>query len=80
MLCIRKVTKEFYDSLVVSPLYSENVTEQVKTIRCVPLSIDFKGTVVNPGSEGKGEHMASFKYAYRLERVRDWIFEQEKKE
>ena len=38
-----------------------------------------KGTVVNPGSEGKGEHMASFKYAYRLERVRDWIFEQEKK-
>ena len=39
-----------------------------------------KGTVVNPGSEGKGEHMASFKYAYRLERVRDWIFEQEKKE
>jgi predicted peptidase len=39
-----------------------------------------KGTVVNPGSEGKGEHMASFKYAYRLERVREWIFEQEKKE
>ena len=39
-----------------------------------------KGTVVNPGSEGKGEHMASFKYAYRLERVRDWIFEQVKKE
>lgn len=38
-----------------------------------------KGTVVNPGSEVKGEHMASFKYAYRLERVRDWIFEQEKK-
>ena len=39
-----------------------------------------KGTVVNPGSEGKGEHMASFKFAYRLERVRDWIFEQVKKE
>ena len=37
-----------------------------------------KGTVVNPGSEGKGEHMASFKYAYRLERVRDWIFDQKK--
>jgi len=39
-----------------------------------------KGTVINPGSEEEGEHMASFKYGFRLERVRDWIFQQERKE
>ena len=39
-----------------------------------------KGTVINPGSKKEGEHMASFKYGFRLERVRDWIFQQERKE
>ena len=37
-----------------------------------------KGSVLPPDSEGKGEHMASFKYTYRIEAVRDWIFEQKK--
>ena len=37
-----------------------------------------KGSCLPPGSEGKGEHMASFKYTYRIEAVRDWIFEQNK--
>ena len=32
------------------------------------------GTVLN-GQEGS-EHMASFDYAYKLEKVRDWLFEQ----
>ena len=35
-----------------------------------------EGSVLPPNSEGKGEHMASFKYTYRIEAVRDWIFEQ----
>ncbi len=30
------------------------------------------------GGVGAGEHMTSFDYAYRLEAVRDWLFEQEK--
>ena len=34
------------------------------------------GTVLNGGSGM--EHMASFNYAYKLETVRDWLFEQEK--
>lgn len=34
------------------------------------------GTVLTPGSSGKGEHMASFKYGYRIETVRDWLFDQ----
>ena len=34
------------------------------------------GTVLN-GGNGM-EHMASFNYAYKLEAVRDWLFEQEK--
>ena len=27
---------------------------------------------------GAGEHMTSFDYAYKLEAVRDWLFEQSK--
>ena len=34
-----------------------------------------KGSVLPPDSEGKDEHMAFFKYTYRIEAVRDWIFE-----
>ena len=37
-----------------------------------------KGTVFPPGVSGKNEHMASFKYDYRIETVRDWIFLQSK--
>ena len=33
------------------------------------------GTVIN-GTDQKSEHMASFKYGYRIETVRDWLFEQ----
>ena len=29
------------------------------------------------GRGGAGEHMTSFDYAYRIEAVRDWLFEQE---
>ena len=35
-----------------------------------------KGTVFPPGVDGKNEHMASFKYDYRIDAVRDWIFNQ----
>ena len=38
-----------------------------------------KGTVISPNSVRKNEHMESFKYAYRIENVRDWIFSQVKK-
>ena len=34
------------------------------------------GTVLN--GENGSEHMASFDYAYKLEKVRDWLFEQHK--
>ena len=35
------------------------------------------GTVIKPGSSEKSEHMASFKYGYRIETVRDlYLIEQ----
>ena len=38
-----------------------------------------KGTVVPDGVQGRGaEHMYSFDYAYQLESVRDWLFQQTK--
>ena len=37
-----------------------------------------KGTVFSPNSKIKHEHMASFKYGYRIDTVRDWIFSQKK--
>ena len=36
------------------------------------------GTVIKPGSKEKNEHMASFRYGYRIETVRDWLFKQTK--
>lgn len=36
------------------------------------------GTVLTPGCGNIGEHMASFKYGYRIESVRDWLFDQSK--
>ena len=30
------------------------------------------------GRGGAGEHMTSFDYAYKIEAVRDWLFEQSK--
>ena len=37
-----------------------------------------KGTVISPNSVMKFEHMESFKYAYRIDTVRDWMFSQSK--
>ena len=37
-----------------------------------------KGTVLKPGMSEKNEHMASFKYGFRIETVRDWLFNQSK--
>ena len=37
-----------------------------------------KGTVTPPGSSYQNEHMASFKYGFRIDAVRDWIFSQKK--
>ena len=37
-----------------------------------------KGSVFPSNSKSLNEHMASFKYGYRIETVRDWIFEQNK--
>ena len=36
------------------------------------------GTVIEPGSNQKSEHMGSFKFGYRIETVRDWLFNQSK--
>ena len=36
-----------------------------------------KGTTLTDGAGGS-EHLTSFNYAYRLEAVRDWLFEQTK--
>lgn len=38
------------------------------------------GTTLSDGTDGgaAGEHMTSFDYAYKLEAVRDWLFEQSK--
>ena len=37
-----------------------------------------KGSVVPEGMTVGNEHMYSFDYAYKLESVRDWLFEQSK--
>ena len=39
-----------------------------------------KGTTLTNGATGgmSGEHMTSFDYIYKIDAVRDWLFEQSK--
>ena len=41
--------------------------------------IKFKdGSVLPPDSKNAHEHTSSFKYGFRIDKVRDWLFEQNK--
>ena len=35
-----------------------------------------QGSVLSPDTKNKNEHLASFKYGYRIEAVREWLFSQ----
>ena len=83
--------KKFLDSenITYGNLFDLNAQEQVeilnnetKNMYNLGYQYNFitysKGSVFPPNSNSnnKNEHMASFKYGYRIETVRDWIFEQ----
>ena len=54
-------------------------TEKMYENKCKRNFITYaNGTVIKPGSSQKNEHMASFKYGYRIGAVRDWLFDQSK--
>ena len=63
----------------------EGQSEMVKAILSERNSANFvtftEGTTLAEGQTammGAGEHMTSFDYAYKIEAVRDWLFEQTK--
>ena len=81
--------KEFLDSLNITygTLSDLNATDKVENLnKSAEAMYDLnyfynfitykKGTVLPPNSKSRGEHMASFKYGYRIDKVRDWLFEQ----
>ena len=49
---------------------NENINKKIKTLE--------KGTVLTANPISTKEHMASFDCVYKLEGVRDWLFEQSK--
>ncbi len=57
-----------------APSIAQNLSQDLNAnfIRFEP------GTVAPVGSNFAAEHMASFNYAYKLDSVRDWMFEQSK--
>ena len=88
---LKEIT-QYFDSINVKygSLYSINARDKVENLNKASqemYDLDLKqnfisyanGTVFPPNSESKSEHMASFKYAYRIEAVRDWLFKQSKK-
>ena len=83
--------KEYLDSENISygNLNEVNAQEEVEILNNLTLNMyksNFShnfityanGTVFPPNTKGNNEHMSSFKYGYRIETVRDWIFEQNK--
>ena len=61
----------------------DNLNEMANSIYDLNYSYNFitykSGSVFPPGVKKTSEHMASFKYGYRIDKVRDWIFQQNKK-
>ena len=60
----------------------ETLNEMANTMYEVNFSYNFitykNGSVFPEGVKKTNEHMASFKYGYRIDKVRDWIFKQNK--
>ena len=84
----QKEVREFFNSsgVIYHNMDSVNAQEKVEILNeqarnmynkgSNKFFITYKnGTVIN-GTDQKSEHMASFKYGYRIETVRDWLFEQ----
>ena len=87
----QKEIKQYLESLNISygSLSDINATEEVRIINMETnimynsnYSHNFitykSGSVFPPNCKKDNEHMASFKYGYRIERVLNWIFEQNK--
>ena len=57
-----------------------NATKEMYKSKYSKNFITYKaGTVLPLDSKNAHEHMSSFKYGYRIDAVRDWLFEQNKK-
>ena len=56
-----------------------NITQEMYSKKYSYNFIKFKdGSVLPKDSKDAHEHMSSFKYGFRIDRVRDWLFEQKK--
>ena len=56
-----------------------NATKEMYLTKHSYYFITYKnGTVLPPNSKNAHEHTSSFKYGYRIDSVRDWLFEQNK--
>ena len=83
--------REYLDSLNLSYGFLNNINAQdnIDTLNNVTQEmylnnhsyyfIKFKdGSVLPPDSKNAHEHTSSFKYGFRIDKVRDWLFEQNK--
>lgn len=64
--------KDSYD------VQNEKVNELLSKNNAINFIMFEKGSVIPEGITVENEHMYSFDYAYKLESVRDWLFEQSK--
>ena len=85
----QKEVKQYFDSLNIKYGSINNINAQenikmldiyVKNMYSLGYRNNFisyeKGTVISSKNKIKNEHLASFKYGYRIEAVKDWLFSQ----
>jgi predicted peptidase len=73
-----KVSRATWNGRATAAEFAEDVKKMNDEGANIRYSVFSKGTVFPEGQEGGMEHMQTWKVAYYVEGVRDWIFSQSK--
>lgn len=71
-------SQAMWDATWPQEQFTEATKELVSEGNSVNMVMFNKGTVMPEGVEANNEHMYSFDYAYKIDAVRDWLFQQSK--
>jgi len=73
-----KISRATWNARASEAEKTANVKKMVDEDTNIKYAVFKKGTVFPEGQAGGMEHMATWKSAYNIEGVRDWIFAQKK--
>ena len=75
-----KVSRAFWDGRATAAEFAANVQKMEAEGNSIKYAVLRKGTVVPPGQEDSGgsNHINTWRIAYQIEGIRDWLFKQHK--